>query len=93
MNGEVSRASVQYHMTEPEKLTMNEKHELIDLCVELVRRIGESLLGVQVVYLTMFPRFIDRCCKSMGHMTKEDSLVMSGFRKALDCDIIGELGV
>jgi hypothetical protein len=26
-------------------------------------------------------------------MTKEDSLVMSGFRKAVDCDIVDELGV
>jgi hypothetical protein len=23
-----------------------------------------------------------------GHTTKEDSLVMSGFRKAVDCDIV-----
>jgi hypothetical protein len=78
---------------EPEKLTMNEKHKLVDLVVELVRRIGESLPEVQVIYLTMFPRFIDRCCKSMGHATKEDSLVMSGFRKALVCDIVEKLGV
>ncbi len=64
---------------------------MIDLVVELVRRTGESLPGVQIVYLTMFPRFIDRCCKSAGHMTKEDSLVMSGFRKTVDCDIVEEL--
>jgi hypothetical protein len=33
LNGEVSRVSVQYHMTEPEKLTMNERCELVDLVV------------------------------------------------------------
>ena len=67
--------------------------ELIDLVVELVRRTGESLPGVQIVYIIMFPRFIDRCCRSAGHMTKEASLVMSGFRKTVDCDIVEELGV
>ncbi len=91
VDGEVSRVSVQYHMTEPEKLTMSEKRELIDNVVELVRRIGESLPGIQIVYLTMFPRFVDRCCRTAGHMTKEDSLVMSGFRKTVDCDIVEEL--
>jgi hypothetical protein len=45
VDGEVSRVIVQYHMTEPEKLTMSEKRELIDNVVELARRIGESLPG------------------------------------------------
>jgi hypothetical protein len=91
VNGEVTRVSVEYHMTEPEKVTMNEKRELIDLVVELFRRVGDGLPGVQLVYLTMFPRFITRCCSETGHMTKEDSLVMNGYRKAVDCDIVEEL--
>jgi hypothetical protein len=91
VDGEVSRVSVQYHMTEPEKLTMSEKRELIDNVVELARRIGESLQGIQIVYLTMFPRFVDKCCRTAGHMTKEDISVMSGFRKTVDCDIVEEL--
>jgi hypothetical protein len=91
VDGEVPRVSVQYHMTEPEKLTMSEKRELIDNVVELARRIGESLPGIQIVYITMFPRFVDRCCSTAGHMTKEDILVMSGFRKTVDCDLVEEL--
>jgi hypothetical protein len=91
VDGEVSRVGVQYHMTEPEKLTMSEKRELIDNVVELARRIGESLPGIQIVYITMFPRFVDRCCRTAGHMTKEDILVMSGFRKTVDCDLVEEL--
>jgi hypothetical protein len=39
----------------------------------------------------MFPRFVDRCCRTAGHMTKEDILVMSGFRKTVDCDLVEEL--
>jgi len=91
VDGDVSRVSVQYHMTEPEKLNTSEKRELTDLVVELARRIGEGLPGIQIIYITMFPRFVDRCCRAAGHMTKEDILVMSGFRKSVDCDLVEEL--
>jgi hypothetical protein len=91
VDGDVSRVSVQYHMTEPEKLNSSEKRELTDLVVELARRIGEGLPGIQIIYITMFPRFVDRCCRAAGHMTKEDILVMSGFRKSVDCDLVEEL--
>ncbi len=60
-NGEVSRVSVD--LTEPERVTASEKCELVDLVVKLVRRIEESLPGVQIFYLTMFPRFKERCCR------------------------------
>jgi hypothetical protein len=90
-SGDVTRVSVEYHMTKPEKVTMIEKRELVEVMVELVRRIGEGLPGVQLVYLTMSPRFISRCCREAGHMMKEDSLVINGFRKAVDCDIVEEL--
>ncbi len=45
VNGEVTRVSVKYHMTEPERVTLSEKCELVDVVVELFRRIGESLPG------------------------------------------------
>jgi hypothetical protein len=38
----------------------------------------------------MFLRFVNRCCKEAGHMTKEER-VINGFRKAVDCDIVEEL--
>jgi hypothetical protein len=59
--------------------------------VELVRRIEEGLPGVQILYLTMFPRFLDRCCRAENHMAKEDSVVINGFRKAVDSDVAEEL--
>jgi hypothetical protein len=83
VNGEVTRVSVEYHMTEPERVTLSEKRELVDMVVELFRRIAERLPGVQLVYITMFPRFITRCCREPGHMTKEDSWVLNGYRKAV----------
>ncbi len=91
MQGEVTRVSVEYHMTEPERVTLSEKRELIDMVVELFRRIGEGLPGIQLVYITMFPRHITRCCRQAGHMTKEDSLVLNGYRKSVESDIVEEL--
>jgi hypothetical protein len=91
VQGEVTRVSVEYHITEPERVTLSEKRELIDMVVELFRRIGEGLPGVQLVYITMFPRFITRCCREAGHMTKEDSWVLNGYRKSVESDIVEEL--
>jgi hypothetical protein len=71
----------------------SEKCELVDLVVELVRRIEESLPRVQIFYLTMFPRFIERCCRVESHMSKKDSLVINGFRKSVDSDVVEEMGI
>jgi hypothetical protein len=78
-------------MTEPERLTLSEKRELIDNVAELFRRIAERLPGVQLVYITMFPRFITRCCREQGHLTREDILVINGYRKAVESEIVEEL--
>ncbi len=34
VNGEVTRVSVEYHMPEPERVTLSEKRELVDVVVE-----------------------------------------------------------
>ena len=28
---------------------------------------------VKVVYVEMFPRFVERCCRKEGHMSEDDS--------------------
>ncbi len=91
MQGDVTRVSVEYHMTEPERVTLSEKRELIDTVVELFRRIGEGLPGRQKVYITMFPRHITRCCREAGHMSREDSLMLNGYRKSVESNIVEEL--
>jgi hypothetical protein len=88
VNGDVTCVSVEYHMTEPQRVTLSDKRELVDVVVELFRRIGESLPGVQLMYVTMFHRFITRCCREPGHMMKEDSWGLNGYRKAVECDIV-----
>ncbi len=55
--------TVTYHMTDPMRITMTEKSELVERMVELLtetkRTVGDE---VRVVHITMFPRFVDRCC-------------------------------
>ncbi len=62
---------VTYHMTDPVKITMTEKVELIDGLVDLMttvkRMVGDK---VTVVHVTMFPRFVEQCCRD--HMMDED---------------------
>jgi hypothetical protein len=72
--------TVTYHMTDPVRITMTEKSELVDRMVELLvetkRTVGDE---VRVMHITMFPRFVDVCCKD--HMTEEDVWLLDGIRR------------
>jgi hypothetical protein len=52
---------VTYHMTDPVRITMTEKADLVESMVELLvetkRIVGNE---VRVMHITMFPRFVDR---------------------------------
>jgi hypothetical protein len=72
--------AVTYHMTDPVRITMTEKAELVermvDMLVDLKRMVGDE---VKVMHVTMFPRFVDRCCKD--HMAEEDVWLFDGIRR------------
>jgi len=89
--GRVKGMDVRFHLTDPERLSMGEKRELVDRTVELVRRIKLDRPDTQVTYVTMFPRYLERCCNSPRHMTEEDSNMVNGFRKMVDREITEEL--
>ena len=91
VNGEVRTVKVEYHLTDPAKLNVSEKRELVDLVSELVKGIGERLPNVKIIYVTMFPRHVQVCCGQDGHMTEDDTYVINGFRKTVDGDIVEEL--
>ena len=91
VNGEVRTVKVEYHLTDPAKLNVSEKRELVDLVSELVKGIGERLPGVKIIYVTMFPRHVRECCGAGGHITEDDVHTINGFRRAVDVDIVEEL--
>jgi hypothetical protein len=78
--------TVAYDMTDPVRITMVEKMELVekmvDLLIEIKRTVGES---VKVVHMTMFPRFVDQCCRD--HMTEEDVWLLDGIRRDVNREV------
>jgi hypothetical protein len=84
--------NVTYHLTDPVKISMMEKAELVEQVVDLLGQV-KSLGGnnVRVIHLTMFPRFTRECCK--GHMTDEDVWLLDGVRRDVNKDIVDMLTV
>ncbi len=75
-----------YHLTDPVKLTMTEKAELVekmvDMMVDMKRCVGED---VRIVHVTMFPRFVEQCCRE--HMTEEEVWLLDGIRRDVNREV------
>jgi hypothetical protein len=82
--------SVRYHLTDPVKITMAEKAELVDKVVTFVEDIRDMTDDkVRVVVLTIPPRFVKPCCRD--HMTDEDVWLLDGLRRDVNREIRDEL--
>jgi hypothetical protein len=69
--------TVTYHMTDPVRITMTEKAELVESMVELVVEVKRTWGDdVRVVHTTLSPRFVEQCC--CEHITDEDSGCLTG---------------
>jgi hypothetical protein len=82
---------VRYHMENPKRITMAEKRQLVDRMVKLVSGTKELFPETEVVYVTMFPRHVDRCCDRTDHMTDNDILIIDNLRRDVDRDIVDTL--
>jgi hypothetical protein len=82
----VDEWTVTYHMTDPVRITMAEKMLLVEKMVDLLTEI-KSTVGdcVKVIHLTMFPRFVEQCCKD--HMTDEDVWLLDGIRRDVNREV------
>ncbi len=82
--------TVRYHMTDPVKITMAEKVELVDRMVNFVDDVRSMLEEtVKVVMVTVPPRFLKPCCKD--HMTEEDVWLLDGLRRDVNREIRDEV--
>jgi hypothetical protein len=84
----VERWKVRYHMQDPRKISMVEKRQLVDRVVKLVRGAHELFPESVIVYLTMFPRHVERCCEKDGHMKTSDTVGLDSVRRDVDRDVI-----
>ena len=48
---------------------------------DLVSLFEFNLPTVKVVYMEMFPRFVEQCCKKDGHMSEDDLWVIDNNRR------------
>jgi hypothetical protein len=87
----VRRLKVGYHLTDPSKVTMGERRQVIDRTVELVEQVQGRFPFAEVLYMTMLPRYLVRCCDRVTHMSEDDCWMVNGFRKGVDVDVVEEL--
>ncbi len=81
---------VTYHLTDPVKINMLEKAELVDRFTDMLQKVKETVgEKVDVVYVTMFPRFVRECCRE--HMTDEDVWLLDGVRRDVNKDIVDRM--
>jgi hypothetical protein len=86
-DGRGERWEVRYHMENPRKITLLEKRELVDKVVTLITGAGELFPEAVVVYVSTFPRHVDRCCDKTGHMTDADTWAVDSVRRDVDRDV------
>jgi hypothetical protein len=91
MEGE-GRIRVEFHLTEPARRTTRDKEHLVNMVYGLMRGIRKMCGGSKVVYVGLFPRHVEQCCREEGHMRAEDVTMMHGGRKEFDEAVKGKIG-
>jgi hypothetical protein len=91
VTGHGEQWEVRYHMENPKRITMAEKRQLVDRMLKLVSGTNELFPETDVVYVTMFPRHVDRCCDRTDHMTDNDIVIVDNLRRDVDRDIVDTL--
>jgi hypothetical protein len=84
--GKATELEASFHMTQPRRIAMSERRDLVDRVVRLIRGTQALFPWSEVSYATMFPRHVEPCCAS--HMTCEDVWMMDSVRRDVDKDII-----
>ena len=86
------RIVCEYHLTEPVKISLLERSRLVKMVDDLVSFFEFNLPTVKVVYVEMYPRFVERCCKKEGHMSEDNPSVIDNNRMETEKEIRMKLG-
>ena len=81
------RIVCEYHLTEPVKISLLERSRLAKEVDDLVSYIELNLPTAKVLYMEMFPRFMERCCRKERHMREDDSWVLDNNRRETEREI------
>ena len=89
--GGVEELVSEYHLRDPVKLTMCERKLVAQVLAGIVRKCRELWPLVEVFYLTILPRHVEKCCADRGHMGDLDPQVIQTSRLDLEDDISDEI--
>jgi hypothetical protein len=71
---------------------MRETEELVGKVHGLMRGLKKLCVGTQIIYIGLFPRHVDQCCREAGHMRQEDIGAMHVARKEFDKSVREKVG-
>ena len=71
----------EFHLTEPVKISMLERGKLVRMVEKLVKFCEENFPTSIVLYVEMYPRFVEKCCEKTTHMTNNDPWVLVDNRR------------
>jgi hypothetical protein len=86
------RIRVEYHLTKPVRRSMRETEELEGKVHGLMRGLKKLCVGTQIIYIGLFPRHVDQCCKEASHMRQGDIGAMHVARKEFDKSVKVKVG-
>jgi hypothetical protein len=89
---EEGEIKVEYHMTEPAKISMGEKEKIVGLMEYMVDELRKDYQGSDILYVGLMPRHIERCCTEKSHMEGEDIVMLHGSRREFDRQVKNRLG-
>jgi hypothetical protein len=86
VTGKETEWVTRFHMTQPRRIAMSERRDLVDRVVRMIRGVQALFPWSEVSYITMFPRHVEPCCET--HMTMEDVWMTDSVRRDVDKDIV-----
>jgi hypothetical protein len=86
VSGKETEWVTRFHMTQPRRIAMSERRDLVDRVVRMIRGAQALFPWSEVSYITMFPRHDEPCC--VNHMTIEDVWMTDRVRRDVDKDIL-----
>jgi hypothetical protein len=90
--GPERKIKVEYHMTEPAKISMGEKEKIVGLMEYMVDELRKEYQGSDILYVGLMPRHIERCCTEKSHMEGEDIVMLHGSRREFDRQVKNRIG-
>ncbi len=89
-SGRVEKIDGEFHLIEPVRPTMCERRVVAGAMGRIVKKCRELWPLVEIQYMEIFPRHVQRCCEERGHMCEEDVQVIDRSRRDMEEEVSSE---